>query len=251
MTPDRNRPMIELVGLGRDFGEFTALAALDLVVRAGEVFGFLGPNGAGKTTTIRCITGLLPPSRGVVLVGGRDVAREPRATKACVGYIPDSPFLYDKLTGDEYVAFVAGLWGMPREAAIEAAMPYYERFQLAEVRHELIEGYSHGMKQKLVMTAAFVHDPQVLVVDEPTVGLDPRSVLEVKELFRTMAAAGKTVFLSTHSLDVAETVCSRIGILARGRLVALGSMTELRERARVEGGSLERVFLTLTEEGAT
>ena len=248
MTEQTPIPMVEMRELGKDYGEFTALQGLTLTINHGEVYGFLGPNGAGKTTTIRMLTGLLEPSRGEVLVKGLSVHGHPKETKSIMGYIPDQPFLYDKLTGDEYVAFVAGLWGMEKEAAIAAAEPYLERFKLTDVRSELVEGYSHGMKQKLVMSAAFCHGPELLVVDEPTVGLDPRSVLTIKEMFRQRADEGRTVFLSTHSLDVAETVCDRIGILHKGRMIAEGTMAQLRERASSGGGNLESVFLTLTEE---
>ena len=248
VSKDAPRPMVEMCQLGKDYGEFTALHSLSLSIKRGEVFGFLGPNGAGKTTTIRLLTGLLEPTRGDVRVKGMSVHEHPEQTKSMMGYIPDQPFLYDKLTGDEYVAFVAGLWGMEKEDAIAAAKPYLERFKLSQVRSELVEGYSHGMKQKLVMSAAFCHSPELLVVDEPTVGLDPRSVLILKEIFRQLASHGATVFLSTHSLDVAETVCDRIGILHKGRLIAEGTMAQLRERASSDGGNLESVFLTLTEE---
>ena len=240
--------MVQMNELGKDYGDFTALQSLSLEIKQGEVFGFLGPNGAGKTTTIRLLTGLLEASRGNVFVKGQDVSLFPQETKSIIGYIPDQPFLYDKLTGDEYIAFVAGLWGMERKEAIKRAIPYLEQFRLTDVRKNLVEGYSHGMKQKLVMTAAFVHEPELLVVDEPTVGLDPRSVLTIKEMFRKHAEGGGTVFLSTHSLDVAETVCDRIGILNKGRMIALGTMAQLRKEAASDGGNLESVFLTLTEE---
>jgi len=240
--------MIQLDDVGKDFGDFTAVESLSLRVASGEIFGFLGPNGAGKTTTIRMMTGLLAPSRGCIGICGHRVDREPHLTKRVVGYIPDSPFVYEKLTGREYIAFVAGLWDLTPEEAVDRAQPFLERFKLLESQDELIEGYSHGMKQKLVMTAAFVHEPEVLIVDEPTVGLDPRSVLVMKDMLRELAAGGGCVFLSSHSLDVAESTCDTIGILHNGKLIALGTMEHLRSLAQSDGGNLEQIFLTLTEE---
>ena len=240
--------VVDFVGFGKEYGDFTAVEKLDLSIHEGEVFGFLGPNGAGKTTTIKVLTGILEPSRGRLEIFGMDPRENSRQCKMSMGYIPDSPFLYDKLTGDEYLAFVSGLWGVPRELALERAAPFLSSFKLQSSRGDLVEGYSHGMKQKLVMIAAMLHHPRLLIVDEPTVGLDPRSVLIMKDIFRGMAKEGRSVFLSTHSLDVAENVCDRIGILHRGSLVALGTMAQLREEAMSDGGNLESIFLRLTEE---
>ena len=238
--------MIRLLGLTKRYGRFTAVHPLDLHVPRGELFGFLGPNGAGKTTTIRMIAGVLRPTSGRVLVDGRDIFAEPAAAKRRLGYIPDRPFLYEKLTGMEFLRFVSGLWGESGAAADARALQLLEVFELGEWKDTLIESYSHGMRQKLLISSALVHAPSVIVVDEPMVGLDPKGARLIKELLRAFAAQGGTVFLSTHTLEVAEALCDRIAILYQGRIRAMGTMDELRAEAAAGGAHLEEVFLKLT-----
>ncbi len=238
--------MIRLEGLGKRYGAFTAVHPLDLHVPRGELFGFLGPNGAGKTTTIRMIAGVLRPSTGRVLLDGHDVVSMPAEAKRRLGYIPDRPFLYDKLTGLEFLRFVSGLWGESGAGADGRAMQLLEVFELADWKDTLIESYSHGMRQKLLISSALVHAPAVIVVDEPMVGLDPKGARMIKEMLRAFAAQGGTVFLSTHTLEVAEALCDRIAILYQGRIRAMGTMDELRAEAAAGGAHLEEVFLKLT-----
>ncbi len=247
--------MIRIEHLTKYYGKVLALDNLCLEIPRGEFFGFLGPNGAGKTTTIKITVGLLRPTNGKVILAGDgkeeyDNAVDTEKAKAITGYIPDSPFLYEKLTGYEYVHFVGGLYGVPTQKIDEHIQEYFSIFGLMDAAHYLIESYSHGMKQKLVMTGALVHDPKVLVVDEPMVGLDPRSSRLVKDLLKRKSREGMTIFLSTHTLDVAEELCDRIGIIQKGKLIALGSMEELRSQAKDDTSDLrlESVFLKLTEE---
>jgi ABC-2 type transport system ATP-binding protein len=239
-------PVLELVGVRKRYGSFTAVDGLDLEVRRGEIFGFLGPNGAGKTTTIRMVAGVLEPTDGRIAIGGDDLASAPLEARARVGYIPDRPFLYEKLTGGEFLRFVAGLWGQAGPEVEARADRMLELFDLTRWKEELIESYSHGMRQKLLITSALLHGPELIVVDEPMVGLDPRAARILKDLFRAFAAEGGAVFLSTHTLEVAEALCDRIAILADGRILALGTMDELRAHARSGGAHLEEIFLKLT-----
>ena len=239
--------MIQLQGVTKRYGKFTAVHPLDLHVRKGELFGFLGPNGAGKTTTIRMIAGVLRPSEGKVLIGGHDMTGQPVAAKRQIGYIPDRPTLYEKLTGWEFLRFVSGLWGRDGVEAEKRADELLELFELTNWKHTLVESYSHGMRQKLLISSAFVHSPDLIVVDEPMVGLDPKAARLIKELLRDYAAAGGTVFLSTHTLEVAETLCDRIAILYEGRIRALGTMADLREEAAAGTAGLEDIFLKLTK----
>jgi len=238
--------MIELRDVTKRYRNLTAVKRLSLRVHRGEVFGFLGPNGAGKTTTIKMIAGLMRPTEGSVLVGGIDVANDPIRAKALMGFIPDRPFLYEKLTGEEFLRFVGGLYEVEGRRLERRMDEMFELFGLRDFREELIEGYSHGMRQRLVMGAAFLHHPEVVVVDEPMVGLDPQGARLVKTIFREQCALGKTVFMSTHTLGVAEEVCDRIGIIHRGGLIALGTKEELQKQ--VSGGEdrLESIFLQLT-----
>jgi ABC-2 type transport system ATP-binding protein len=239
--------MIEVSELTKHYGQTTAVDRLSLAVGAGEIFGFLGPNGAGKTTTIRMMMGLLQPSAGTVTLGGYDLHRQPLQAKALCGFVPDRPHVYEKLTGAEYLDFTADLYAVDAEAKQRRRERLLEVFDLAEWRDELAESYSHGMKQRLVMAGALMHAPRILVVDEPTVGMDPRGARLLKRIFRDLAAAGATVFMSTHSLEVAEELCDRIGIIQRGRLIALGTVDELRAQAgREHRSTLEAVFLHLT-----
>ena len=253
-TPDearsRSGEMLQLEGLKKSYGSFAAVKGLDLDVHRGEIFGFVGPNGAGKTTTIRMVAGVLRPSAGRVLVGGDDLEKMPESAKARIGYIPDRPFLYEKLSGGEFLRFVAGLWGHEGDAVEQRADRLLELFRLTEWKDELIESYSHGMRQKILISSALIHQPELIVVDEPMVGLDPRSARLLKDLFRTFVADGGTVFLSTHTLEVAEVLCDRIAIINEGVIISLGTMDELRSQAHAGGANLEEIFLKLTGDEA-
>jgi ABC-2 type transport system ATP-binding protein len=238
--------VIRLEGVTKRYGRFTAVQPLELEVRRGELFGFLGPNGAGKTTTIRMLAGVLRPTAGRILIGGHDLERAPLAAKALVGYIPDRPFLYDKLTGAEFLRFVAGLWGRAGAEVRERSERLLELFELTPWAETRVESYSHGMRQKLLIASALVHTPEVIIVDEPMVGLDPRAARVVKDLLRRFADEGGTVFLSTHTLEVAEALCDRIAIIQAGAIRAQGTMDELRAEAAAGAEGLETVFLKLT-----
>jgi len=239
--------MIQLISLTKRYGEMLAVDDLSLDVPAGEIFGFLGPNGAGKTTTIRMMMGLLQATSGTVRLGGHDLARDPIAAKQLCGFVPDRPHLYEKLTGAEFLDFVAGLYQVPAPVAAQRRDHLLEMFDLTAWATELVESYSHGMKQRLVMAAALIHAPRLLIVDEPMVGMDPRGARLLKRTFRQLAHNGVTVFMSTHSLEVAEETCDRIGIINQGRLIALGSVDDLRRQAGGHASAkLEAIFLTLT-----
>lgn len=236
--------MIEIRGARKSFGDKVAVEGLDLTVRDGEIFGFLGPNGAGKTTTIRMIAGLLRPDAGAVLVDGVDVRQEPIRAKRQLAYVPDGPDVYEKLTGAQFVNFVADAYRVPREERARRTAELAAAFELSAALGDMIESYSHGMRQKIVLLAALVHAPRVWILDEPLVGLDPRSAFTLKSMMRAHADAGNTVFFSTHILEVAEKLCDRVGIIVQGRLIACGTLDELRSRP---DESLETLFLELTE----
>ena len=238
--------MIRLTELTKRYGKFTAVDGIDLVVPPGELFGLLGPNGAGKTTTIRMIAGILRPTSGTVLVGGIDIQARPLEAKARLGYIPDRPFVYDKLTGGEFLRFAAALYGLQGPAVERRMDELLELFELTPWKTELTEAYSHGMRQKLIIAGALVHRPEVIVVDEPMIGLDPRSARLLKELLREFVSRGGTVLMSTHTMEIAEVMCDRIAIVYRGRIAAQGTMAELRQQTSSEGMSLEDLFLKLT-----
>jgi ABC-2 type transport system ATP-binding protein len=238
--------MIRMHGVTKRYGDFTAVQPLDLHVPRGELFGFLGPNGAGKTTTIRMLAGVLQPSDGRIEIGGIDLQREPVRAKRQVGYIPDRPSVYEKLTGGEFLRFVSGLWGGDDAATQLRADELLQLFDLHAWKDTLIESYSHGMRQKLLISSALVHAPDLIIVDEPMVGLDPKGARQIKDLLRAFTEQGGTVFLSTHTLEVAEALCDRIAILHRGEISALGTMAELREQAEAGAAGLEDVFLKLT-----
>jgi ABC-2 type transport system ATP-binding protein len=240
--------MIDCRALTKCYGELVAVDRLDLTIPRGELFGFLGPNGAGKTTTIKILTGLLRPSSGSARIGAYDLVEAPLQAKRITGYIPDTPVLYDKLTPLELFEFVGELYGLARADYAGRGAELLERFELSEWRHELLESFSHGMRQKVAIATALLHDPQVLILDEPMVALDPHGARQIRELLREQTRAGKTVFISTHTLSLAEEVCDRIGIIHRGRLVALGGMDQLRQQARLSDRRLEEVFLALTQE---
>jgi ABC-2 type transport system ATP-binding protein len=238
--------MIEIDKLSKSYGDFTAVDDISLNVKQGEIFGFLGPNGAGKTTTIRILVGLSLPSAGRVTVGGHDVTTDSIRVKAMTGYIPDRPFLYEKLTALEFLRFVTDLYSKPWDTCRPRALELIDYFGLGRWKDSRIENFSHGMKQKLVIIGALIHDPQLLVIDEPMVGLDALAQKQVRTLLREQIASGKTVFLTTHTLSVAEAVCDRIAILSRGRIVAEGTPSELKGMASQPDSQLEDVFLEMT-----
>src|SRR5947209_2959103 len=239
-------PIIQASGLTKRFGKLVAVGGVTLEVEAGQVFGFLGPNGAGKTTTIRMLTGLVRPSSGAALVAGFDVTSEPREVKRRVGYLAETPYLYPKLTGREFLAFMGGLYEVPPALARPRAERLLSLVELAQKAGGLVETYSHGMRQKLALAGAMLHEPPVLFLDEPTSGLDPRSARLVKDLLAGLVARGHTVFLSTHVLEIAEHLCHRVGIIDHGRVIATGTLDELRLQAHREGDSLEDIFLQMT-----
>jgi ABC-2 type transport system ATP-binding protein len=239
--------MIELLELTKRYGSTLAVDRLTLEVQSGEIFGFLGPNGAGKTTTIRMMMGLLQPTAGRVMLGGHDLAQAPIEAKQLCGFVPDRPHLYEKLTGAEFLEFVAGLYHVPATLARRRRDDLLGVFDLREWSAELVESYSHGMKQRLALAAALVHAPRLLIIDEPMVGLDPRGARLLKRTLRQLARTGVTVFMSTHSLEVAEETCDRVGIIQHGQLIAVGTLDELRRQAGGHADAkLEAVFLRLT-----
>ena len=238
--------MIRTEGLTKYYGKFRALENLNIEVKRGEIYGFLGPNGAGKTTTFRIIAGLLRPSSGKASIDGHDIVTDGGRAKAVMGYIPDRPFIYDKLTGREFLRFIAGLFGMERNEVENRIDQLLDLFELSDWGGELTESYSHGMKQRLVMCSALLHAPKVIVVDEPMVGLDPKGAKLVKRIFRKMANEGLTIFMSTHTLEVAESMCDRIGIIMDGQISASGTMEDLRAFSHSKGDHLEPIFLKLT-----
>jgi ABC-2 type transport system ATP-binding protein len=242
---ETDTPALRLRALVKQFGR-PAVDGLDLTVRRGELYALLGPNGAGKTTTLRMVTGLLAPDAGSVEVLGIDLARDPAAAKRRMAYLPDDPMLYGKLKPTEYLEFVAGLWGMRADEAEPRARRLLDWLDLTKHAHELTEGFSRGMKQKLALAGALIHEPELLILDEPLTGLDASAARQVKDLLLSHVAAGGTVILTTHILEVAERLAQRIGIIRQGRLIAEGTLAELRERTMK--GSLEDVFLQLTEQ---
>ena len=224
-----------------------AVDHLNLDVRKGIVFGFLGPNGAGKTTTIKMMAGILKPTEGQIIINGMDLSTQPSEVKRCTGFIPDRPFLYEKLTGREFLRFLSGLYQLNHaESQEDHISEILEMFDLSHWGDELIESYSHGMKQRMVMCGALLHEPQVIIVDEPMVGLDPRGARLVKNIFRDLAKKGTTIFMSTHSLEVAQEVCEEIAIIQAGKIIASGTAEDLKKVAGTDG-NLENIFLKLTE----
>jgi ABC-2 type transport system ATP-binding protein len=238
--------MIRLDRLTKRYGSFTAVDGIDLHVPRGELFGFLGPNGAGKTTTLRIIAGILRPTAGRILLGGVDLLDRPMVAKARLGFIPDRPFVYDKLTGGEFLRFVAGLYNQDGAAVEKRIDELLHLFELTQWKDELVESYSHGMRQKLIISSALIHRPELIVVDEPMVGLDPRGARLLKDIFRAFVARGGTVLMSTHTLEVAQAMCDRIAIIQQGKIVAQGTMAQLREQTAAGDASLEEMFLRLT-----
>lgn len=238
--------MIELKDLTKKYVDFPAVSNLNLSIQKGEIFGFIGPNGAGKTTTIKMIGGVLEPTSGSVMIAGISMKDNPEKAKSKIGFIPDRPYLYEKLTGMEFLKFVADLYGVDSDIFSEKAEQHLKMFSLLDWSNELIESYSHGMKQRLIMAAALLHDPEVIIVDEPMVGLDPVAIMMVKDLFRNLAKQGVSVFMSTHTLKIAEEICDRIGIIHKGHLIATGTTDDLQRKAQVTDADLEQVFLNLT-----
>ncbi len=238
--------MIQIENLVKRYGKFTAVDDVSLHVPAGEIHGFLGPNGAGKTTTIRMIAGLLKPSAGRVLVAGHDMARQPDRAKAALGFIPDRPYIYEKLTAGEFLRFHAGLYGQEGDGVPRRIAELLDLFELRRWEGELVESFSHGMKQRLVMCAAFLHRPQAVLVDEPMVGLDPRGARLIKDVFREMARKGVAILMSTHTLEVAQEMCDRISIILGGKIIATGTVDDLRQAAGSQDDHLTHVFLKLT-----
>jgi len=247
-TSSAAEPAIVLAGVRKSYGRTVAVRNLSLEIPRGELFAFIGPNGAGKTTTIKMIVGLLRPDDGFVQVCGHPIGSNGLAAKARLAYVPDQPFIYDKLTGREFLYFVAEMFGIPTLQRDRKLGALIRRLDIGEFLDHLTESYSHGMKQKVVLAAAMLHEPAVLVIDEPMVGLDPRTVRSVKNLFTEHTRGGGTIFMSTHTLDIAESLADRIGIIHRGELIAVGTLDQLKTQARREH-SLEDVFLQLTEVG--
>ena len=249
--------MLEVKNLVKKYGDFTAVDDVSFHIKRGDIFGFLGPNGAGKTTTIKMLTGLLKPTSGEIIMNGADLlAREENFKNArrIIGYIPDSPNVYEKLTGWEFLKFVCDIFERDWAESKTVASEFLKRFNILKDADALIETYSHGMRQKLVFTSALIHRPELIIVDEPMIGLDPKNVKVVKQIFREIASAGGTIFLSTHTLSVAEEMCSQIAIIFHGRIIALDEVEKIKKyvdqsgESGVAGKNLEEVFLKLTEE---
>lgn len=247
LSANPDAALLEARGLMKSFGNVLAVDGINLTAQAGEIFGLLGPNGAGKTTTIRICTGLLRPDGGTVTIAGVDLLRDPRATKRSIGYVPDEPYLYDRLTAREFVTFMARLYG-ETDRLQERTDDLLQYFGLIDAADDLIGGYSHGMRQKTALCGMLIHQPRLLFLDEPTVGLDPRSARLLKDTLRSLAGEGRGIVLTTHILEIAQALCDRVAILNDGRIVAEGTLAQLREMVRA-GESLEDIFLQLTGEG--
>ena len=239
--------MIHTLGLSKDFGALRAVNNLTLDIPQGEFFAFLGPNGAGKTTTIKMLAGLLKPTAGKIQVAGFDLQQDPAAAKRRISYVPDFPFLYEKLTPREFLRFVGELYEMPKAKIVVNTGQLFEQFHLTDYHNELIENLSHGTRQRVAIAAGLLHDPSVFIIDEPMVGLDPKHARIVKDEFKARSRAGCTIFLSTHTLSVAEEMADRIGIINHGRLIALGTVDELRQQNTEGEGVLEKIFLSLVD----
>ena len=241
--------MIRVENLSKKFAKTVAVDHIDLHVPPGEIMGFLGPNGAGKTTTIRMLAGLMKPDSGTIMLDGKDLAAEPELAKAVTGFVPDRPYLYEKLTGWEFLEFIAGIYRVPSEVLKRLGMYFLEIFELIDWKDELIEGYSHGMKQRLIISSALLHQPKIFIIDEPMVGLDPRGVRLVKDLFTEMAETrGMAVLLSTHTLAVAEEICTFITIIHKGKKIASDTPANIKNSIARTSGNLEKAFLKLTGE---
>lgn len=240
--------MIEISKLTKDYGTTVAVNKLNLNIAAGDIYGFIGPNGAGKTTTIRMMGGILAPTSGDIIIGGVNMRQDPVKVKKTIGFVPDRPFLYEKLTGMEFLRFSADLYDVDRDTFSQKAKNLLQQFALWNWADELIEAYSHGMKQRLIIASALLHDPPILIIDEPMVGLDPQAVHMVKDILKELAARQTTIFISTHTLSIAEDLCHRIGLIHKGTLLAEGSLEELQSIAKLGEARLEEVFLTIIKE---
>ena len=240
--------MIELTNLTKDYGTTLAVNHLSLNVSAGEIYGFIGPNGAGKTTTIRMMGGIIEPTAGKIIIAGIDVQKDPVAAKKIIGFVPDRPYLYEKLTGMEFLKFIADLYHVEPQLLARKSEELLKQFALWKWADEIIEAYSHGMKQRLIIAAALLHDPKVMIIDEPMVGLDPEAVSMVKHILKGLAARNVTIFVSTHTLSLAEDLCDRIGVIHKGTLLTQGTVAELNLAAKTGEARLEEVFLTLVRE---
>lgn len=241
--------LLQLKNISKTYskGNVKAVDNINLEIKSGEIFGFLGPNGAGKSTTIKMIVGLLKPDEGNIVLDGINVWEEPLKAKSMISYVPDNPEIYDRLNGIDYLNFIADMYGISKEVRKERIEYYTDLFNIKDSLGDIINSYSHGMKQKLVLTSALLNDPKLFILDEPMVGLDPKSSFNIKEIMRKMCDEGRTVFFSTHVMEVAEKICDRIAIINKGKIVALGTMEELRVHAK-ERESLENIFLELTED---
>jgi ABC-2 type transport system ATP-binding protein len=243
---ENNLVAIETFNLIKNFGNLTAVDNINLTVKKGEIFGFLGPNGAGKTTTIKLLTGLLKPTSGTVKIMGKDIQENPIAVKKVIGFVPDEPRIYEKLTGIEFLKFMGNIFGIEIGDIEKKIIELLKLFDLASRGEELIQGYSHGMKQKIAIAGALIHSPKVLFFDEPTVGLDPKSARIIKDILKFRAKSGDCIFMSTHILEIAERMCDRIGIIQNGKLIVVGNMEELRKLSKDNESNLEEIFLELT-----
>ena len=246
--------MIQAIGLTKKYDKVNALECLNLEIPEGEIFGLLGPNGAGKTTAVKIFTGLLKPTSGRALIDGLDIQKEPEKAKKLIGLIPDNPFIYQKLTGCEFLNFIGDLYEVPESIRSKKISEYFEMFELTEYRNKLVEDYSHGMKQKIVISAVLLHNPKNIFLDEPMVGLDPKGARLVKDILFELSKRGASIFMCTHTLEIAEKLCHRIGIIDKGRLIAVGSKEQLRILAQDKGpavinDNLEDIFLKLTGAG--
>ena len=238
--------ILEIQNLTKRYGDVVAVNDLTLSVESGELFGFLGPNGAGKTTTIKTVVGLLRPDEGKITIGGYNIVSQPEQAKRLIGYIPDNPYIYDRLTGREFLELVGALYGLDRKTIAERIEVLFELFGIEEWGDEYAAEYSHGMRQKVIMASALIHDPKLIVIDEPMVGLDPQSQRLVKNVLRELIRRGVAIFMSTHTLSVAEEICTRVGIIYKGNLMKVGTIEQLRADAQMEGKSLEDLFVALT-----
>ena len=240
--------MIDIINLTKDYGTTIAVNDLSLNVASGEIYGFIGPNGAGKTTTIRLMGGIIAPTSGSVIIDGYDMAKNPVGAKQIIGFVPDRPFLYEKLTGREFLKFSSDLYSVNSTIFEQKSESLLKQFVLWDWADEIIEAYSHGMKQRLIIAAALLHDPKVLIIDEPMVGLDPTGVRMVKDILRQLAADNVTIFISTHTLSIAEDLCHRIGVIHKGMLLAQGTISQLNDAAKTGEAKLEEVFLNLVSQ---
>jgi len=239
--------MIELVHVTKRFGDFVAVENLSLAVPQGEFFGFLGPNGAGKTTTIKMMAGLFSPTTGTIMIDGHDTVREPMDAKKSLSYVPDQPFLYDKLTGREFLYFVAGLFRLDKRLAHRKIAELIEKFEIGEWIDKRTEEYSQGMRQRVTIGAAVLHDPRTIIIDEPMIGLDPRSARIVKDALKARSREGTTIFMSTHSLEIVEELCDRVGIVKDGKLIFVDTLDRLQQYKSKYDGKIESVFIELTK----